>query len=329
MDIGRNIIGRVFNIQKFSIHDGPGIRTVVFLKGCPLNCWWCSNPEGKKEKCSLVFYSDRCCYCGKCMQSCPHHVHKIKNHLPNPDHIIHRHYCTYCGQCITNCPNQALQIIGSDRSVLEILEDILMDNVFYEHSGGGVTLSGGEPTAQPQFTHALLKACKANNINTALETSGLFNWKIFKKNLALLDYILIDLKSLNNLNHNKYTGVTNDVILSNIKKLLLQNEQSNATLIYVPVIIRVPIIPGVNATLEDINAIAKFIVTNNPRNILKYIDVLPYHEYGKHKYQNLGEEYLMDRLDQSSNVSVIQAKNIFDFHGLNCKINEPFNKSEK
>jgi len=317
------IKGRIFNIQRFSIHDGPGIRTLIFLKGCPLKCWWCSNPEGITKEFNLIFYSDKCSYCGACVKVCPNAVHKIENKDYGNIHLLIRERCNYCRQCVNLCYKQALNIVGDDLYIHEIFKDILTDIVFYDQSGGGVTIGGGEPMYQPEITFELIKKCKLNNINTAIETCGLFEWNKFKDILKLLDYVLIDIKMIDALKHFKYTGAGNEIILKNIRKILLQDEREVSLLPYMPVIIRIPVIPNINDSRKDLTAAAIFLAKNNSKNILQYVDLLPYHEYGRHKYIGLGIKNKMDvfnkfKIDESF---LIDAKKIFNRHGFLCKIN--------
>ncbi len=274
MSANRNQTGVVFNIQKFSVNDGPGIRTVVFLKGCPLHCKWCANPESQSTKVQILWDQKKCIGCKHCIETCPNKaIHQQGNNI-----IIQHDLCNGCLKCEKECPGNALKHEGDTKTVQEVLDVVLQDEVFYEESGGGVTLSGGELLAQPAFAIELLKACKEEQIHTACETTGFAQTDTFLKVIENIDYILFDMKHWNTNMHQNYTGVPNELILENIKKAI----ESGKT-----VLPRTPVIPGFNNTLEDAQGLA---------DRLKYVgatrvQLLPFHQFGENKYDLLNENY--------------------------------------
>lgn len=236
----------IFNIQRFSIHDGPGIRTTVFLKGCSLNCFWCHNPEGIHTKPEVLFYSDRCIYCGECLSKCEHSAHTINNNT----HEYNRDLCVVCGDCIQFCYSDALELTGKTITAEDVFEEILKDKDYYASSGGGVTLSGGEPMLHSAFSISILKKCKAENIHTAIETSGNCRWSQIEEALPYTDLIMMDIKHLDTDKHKSATGVHNGLILENAERISEVN---------IPVIFRIPVIPTVNDAEEEIAAISGFV----------------------------------------------------------------------
>ena len=273
--------GLVFNIQKFSLHDGPGIRTIVFLKGCPLACLWCSNPEGQSASAELVYTRERCIgtdACDRCLPLCPEHAIRRDE---DGKVSIHRASCDGCGACVDACPSQALEISGHWVGVAEVLREVEEDDAFYRRSGGGLTLSGGEPLAQGAFVLALLRAARARGIDTAVETSGLCNWKTMHAVAPLVDRFFFDIKCLDSEKHERVTGVPNQKILENFRRLRAEFPE-------VPVVVRTPVIPGVNDAEEDIGAIAAFIREAGGASAY---ELLPYHGFGEAKYHKLGQDY--------------------------------------
>lgn len=273
--------GIVFNIQRFSIHDGPGIRTTVFLKGCPLGCFWCHNPEGLHKRIEVQFWPYRCIGCGKCVQICEHGVHE----LPNGEHMLHRERCVLCGRCVDNCYAGALQMSGRRMEVAQVLAEILQDTAFYETSGGGVTLSGGEPLLQINFSQALLKACKQEGLHTAVETCADISWQDLSGVLTLIDMLMIDIKIMDSDKHKKTTGRSNSRILDNIRRLGQTDK---------PILFRVPVVPTVNDQPEEIIAIAEFVnglrATRQERNSIR-LELLFFHQLASEKYRSIGLTY--------------------------------------
>ncbi len=269
--------GLIFDIQRYSVHDGPGIRTLVFLKGCPLKCLWCSNPEGQDHKPELAFRPTLCIACGVCIGVCPARAIRLKDQLIEIDRIM----CNLCGECIKVCSPEALSVVGRWVTVEQALEDVERDRVFYEASQGGITLSGGEPLFQAGFTEALLKACKARGMATAIETSGYAPWHSLERAIKYADLILYDIKHVNSLRHRQFTGVSNKPILENARKM--------AGLGF-PLAIRCSVIPGFNDDPQDMDALFRFTKTLPG---VKHIDLLPYHRLGESKYTMLGRDYAL------------------------------------
>ncbi|MBS7614331.1 glycyl-radical enzyme activating protein [Candidatus Bathyarchaeota archaeon] len=272
--------GTIFDIQRFSVHDGPGIRTTIFLKGCTLRCFWCQNPEGIHLKPEVMFYPDRCIYCGNCLLACPNKAHVVKEDA----HVFLREKCTACGKCAQTCYAGALVLVGREMTVDEVVDEVLRDKVFYETSGGGVTLSGGDPIVQYSFSRALLKKCKKVGLHTAIETAANCQWKILASLLPMLDLVMMDIKHVDSEKHKKATGVSNKIILNNAVRLSKTKK---------PLILRVPIIPGFNDTKSEVEAIAEFV---KEFSNLEYLELLPFHRLGEGKYKALGLEYSASNL---------------------------------
>ncbi|MBM3167169.1 MAG: glycyl-radical enzyme activating protein [Chloroflexi bacterium] len=296
--------GLVFNIQRYSIHDGPGIRTTVFLKGCPLKCKWCSNPESINPSPELMVRESQCDGCGKCVEPCTHHAIELHD-----DHVhIDRSKCDLCLKCAEACPRGAIELSGKYMSVEEALEECSKDEIFYQNSGGGVTLSGGEPLYQPEFTLNLLQACKEKALNTAIDTSGFANWKIIEKMLPYIDLVLYDIKHLDPEMHASATGVSNEVILDNLQKIV----KSGKTRVW----IRIPVIPNFNDSETYIEKLAKTLVGMPAEKI----SLLGYHEWGKSKYFSLGKEYPLNGCAPLAEERLESLKDIMQSRGLQVTI---------
>lgn len=296
-------LGTVINIQKYSVHDGPGIRTTVFFKGCPLRCWWCHNPESQNPKHEIMFFKERCTNCGVCIRRCPQKAIELKEGYPK----IEESKCTLCGKCTDFCPNSAREHVGKDMTVQELMKEIIKDEVFYDESGGGVTFSGGEPLVHTDFLNEVLKLCKERGIHTALDTSGFAPWEKLEKIADKVDLFLYDIKLMDNEKHLKYIGVQNIDILENLKKL-----SDRGCNIY----IRMPIIAGVNDDDEHINEAIKFI---SNLNIIQ-VNLLPYHKMGMDKYRRLKMEYNLTGLEQPSNERMGEIKDKFKKAGIKFEI---------
>ena len=270
----RTIQGTVFNIQKFSVNDGPGIRTVVFLKGCPLRCKWCANPESQLTKIQVLWDYKKCIKCRHCIDVCPKQAIRYTDDCIIIDHVK----CNSCRQCVMECPQKAVKTEGEIKSVQEVLDIVLQDEVFYEESGGGITLSGGEMLAQPQFSMELLKAAKEEGLHTCCETTGYADPEVFKKIIENVDYVLFDMKHWNADKHKEGTGVTNELPICNMKY---------ANAIGKEVLARIPVIPGFNDSLEDAKQLALLLKETGT----KQCQLLPFHQFGENKYALLNKEY--------------------------------------
>ncbi len=273
--------GLIFDIQKFSVNDGPGIRSTVFFKGCPLRCIWCHNPESKKAVPEIFYNAKKCTLCRKCAEVCPVSAHVFENNT----HTFLRDKCQGCSECVKVCHAKALEAVGKSVTAQEVIKELITDKPFYETSGGGVTLSGGEPMYQFEFAEELLTLCRAEGLHTAMETCGMAPSESFRKIAPLVDLFLFDYKLTDPEEHKKYTGASNELILKNLELLDEMGSQ---------IILRCPIIPGINDTEEHFSAIAK--LANSLKNILE-INVEPYHSLGSHKAEKLGVEYALEKTE--------------------------------
>jgi len=270
--------GIIFDIKRYALHDGPGIRTTVFFKGCPLSCWWCHNPESQDFHPEVILRAQRCARCAACVAACPQGAIT----LPAEDGrgpITDRAACTACWQCVQACFSGARQLVGQEVSVRALMTEILRDRSFFDESGGGVTFSGGEPLSQPRFLAAVLRACRQEEIHTAVDTSGYAPWTVFDALRHDVDLFLYDLKIFDAQRHRRYTGVSNELILENLTRLARLGHA-----IYV----RVPVIPGINDDEDNLRQIAAF-VAGQPG--IQRLDILPYHPSAAAKYAGLERSY--------------------------------------
>lgn len=294
----------VFDIRKFSVHDGPGIRTTVFFKGCPLSCWWCHNPEAQSPAQELMLWPSRCVRCGECVPVCPQEaIEQYSGQI-----ITDRERCIVCSTCTDTCVAEARELVGRRMTVEEVMEVVERDRAFYEESGGGVTFSGGEPLAQRAFLAALLRACRAAGFHTALDTTGYAPWKVIDSIREDVDLFLYDLKLMDNERHRQYTGVPNGLILHNLSALAERGHR---------IIVRVPVIPGINDDDENLNRLAEF-VSSLPR--VRRVDLLPYHAAANGKYERIDRVNRLPDMQPPSEERMEEIANILQQHHLQVKI---------
>jgi pyruvate formate lyase activating enzyme len=267
--------GIVFDIMRFSTRDGPGIRTTVFLKGCPLACQWCHNPESQKTKPELMLRPGLCINCQECVNTCSQGAISVLDGtvITDPAH------CNLCGECVEVCYAEARAMVGREMTVSEVIAEVMKDAPFYEESGGGVTFSGGEVFTQPGFLLELVKACKQRDLNITIDTCGFVQWTMLEKTIPYVDLYLYDLKVIDDETHRKYTGVSNQLILSNLSKLAEYGAR---------IIVRIPVVPGVNDTEQSLHELAE-VVSSMPQ--IERLELLPYHQAGVEKYNRLNRPY--------------------------------------
>ena len=294
--------GIIFNIQGYCIHDGPGIRTSVFLKGCPLRCLWCQNPESHSRDPELLFAEEKCAGCGKCVQVCPEKAIRMHAKASQTD----RRLCKSTGLCIDACPNEARAVIGRWATTDEVFKEIAADALFYQESGGGVTLSGGEPLAQPEFAAGILKKCRDAGFHTALDTCGYASWATAREVLRHVNLVLFDFKHMNPEMHKKYTGVSNELILQNAEKM--HHEMS------IPMWARITLVPGFNDSAENIEATAGFIA--NRLSTAIPVHLLPYHRFGEAKWERLDRKNETASIEIPDEQQLVEFRRIFESFGL-------------
>jgi pyruvate formate lyase activating enzyme len=289
----------VFNVMRFATHDGPGIRTVVFFKGCPLSCWWCHNPESQSFQPDRLYFVERCRHCLECAAICPEHA------ISEVDGVVYTSAaCSLCGTCTTVCMAEARQIAGQRYTVEGLMAEVEKDVVFYDESGGGVTLSGGEPLSQPVFVTLFLAACRERGIITSLETCGFAQPDVFQQVALQADLVLFDLKFVDPMKHRQYTGVSNDLILRNLEQLVARQR---------PLTVRIPIVPGVNDSTEDIGGFVEYLSRLRP----PAIELLPYHRIGAEKYRRLGLPYKLPDTPQPAAADLAPFRDALTEAGLN------------
>jgi len=297
--------GKIYDIQKFAIHDGPGIRTLVFMKGCPLKCLWCSTPQTQNSSPDLLYIEVNCKFCHSCVEACPKEAIKLSDEGKIK---IDRNLCNTCGECVESCQNEALKIVGDERTVEELYSEIMKDSPFFRRSNGGVTVGGGEPTMQPEFVSTLLNKFKKTFIHTALETCGYVKWENLEMILEHIDLLYFDIKHMDPLEHKKITGVSNDLILENARKASKMR----------PIIIRIPLIPGLNDSEENLLNTARF-AAGLGENFLR-IELLPYHKFGTGTYSQLGRKYELKDLEPPSEEYMSKLKKIIESCGVKAQI---------
>ncbi|MCL5072548.1 MAG: glycyl-radical enzyme activating protein [Actinobacteria bacterium] len=303
----KSVKGTVSDIQRFSVHDGPGIRTLVFLKGCNLRCRWCSNPETQKYETELFFQPSKCIGDMACVDKCPHAAIEIQIKDRKREVYFDRKLCRNCGKCAEVCCSKARIMKGYQSSADEVFQVILKDKEFYANSGGGVTIGGGEPLIQADFVAAIFKRCKENGINTGIETAGYIPWEQIKKVILYTDFYLYDLKHMDPKKHLAYIGKDNYLIIKNLQKLVHMKKN---------IIIRTPVIPGFNNTVSELNSIANHIRLLG----LKEWNLLPYNDLGRGKYKLLGREYPMKNDKSLQKEDLEELTRQLDTEGILVKI---------
>ena len=299
----------IFNIQSYSIHDGPGIRVTVFEKGCPLRCVWCANPESNLAKPQLMTYHTRCTGCGRCVAVCPNQAIRLDEKDGKILEFTDRNLCVDCGACVSVCPAEARELAGEEKTVRQVLDKVLQDKLFMEGSGGGMTISGGECLMHPEFTAALLYAAKQEGIHTAVESCSFASRNVVDQVFQYVDLALLDIKHMDSNKHMEYTGVPNEQILDNILHVYHD--------LKVPVSIRVPTIPGYNDSDENISAMAQFVSERMGKDV--EVHLLPYHRMGESKNESLGNEMNLS-IEVPAQAHMEHLKTLVESFGLKAQI---------
>jgi len=298
------VTGRVFDIKRYSIHDGPGIRTTVFLKGCALRCLWCHNPESVDLKPELMHWPSRCSRCYSCITACP--LGAIAKEAAGAV-VIDRRICNLCGRCAEACLYDAMQMVGRDMSVDDVLAEVEKDRIFYEQSGGGVTLSGGDPFVQSAFAEALLEGCRSRGIRTALDTAGMSQNGVLDGLTAKTDLVLYDLKCMDDARHREMTGVSNVPIIENLKRLAARGTE---------IWIRIPLVRGVN---DDDDNIRRTIAFLKSLKTIKRVGILPYHSGGLEKARRIGQESHFRKFETPSEERIAAVEAAFREAGFDVR----------
>ncbi len=317
--MGKNIKGHVFDIQRYTLHDGPGIRTGVFLQGCPLRCLWCHSPESCSDAGEIAWMQMLCVgveKCGECLNACKSGALSKGNEIYSKiakENIqlirIDRTACTKCGECAKLCSSKALYLTARMMSVNEVVDIIMKDERYYRRTGGGVTVSGGEPMLQDVFTSAVLKECKSMGLHTALDTSGFAEWAKYEKIMKFVDLVLFDLKHMDSAASLESTGVRNELILENLKKLADWGASIQ---------IRIPVIPGYNDSENNLEETAN--MCRSLGSSVKLVQILPYHRLGIAKYERIGKSYAMPAVEPPSKSQMEQHKKFFESYGLTVQV---------
>ena len=297
--------GLIFLIQGYSIQDGPGIRTTVFMKGCPLDCLWCQNPESKERCPELMSHADKCMACGHCIEVCSMGALTLSE---TEGRKIDRAKCNNCLECVNVCPAGALTGVGEYMSVNQVVSEIEKDAIFYYRSGGGVTISGGEPLFQERFVYELLKACKQRGLHTALDTCGYADWPTMKKMLKHVDLVLYDIKHMDPGLHRKATGKSNEVILKNLRRIPHS----------VRVWLRIPLIPGYNDSDENLNEVGRL----GKEIGVEKVSILPFNRFGEAKYPNMGQAFTMAEIQPPTQERIKEAEERIKRFGLKTTIGQ-------
>jgi pyruvate formate lyase activating enzyme len=294
------VIGNVFRIERFAVHDGPGIRTTVFLKGCPLRCWWCHSPESQSALPELMYRPERCIRCFKCVEQCQLGAVSRAGDVP----VVDQDLCRWCGSCADVCPSGARVRTGQLMTAADLVGAVERDTLFYDESGGGVTFSGGEPFVQPEFLLEALEGCRRKRLHTAVDTCGMADRDMLMQAVGLVDLFLFDIKLMDDERHRQFTGVSNGRILDNLRALVEARAR---------VWIRMPLVPGVNDDPADLRQVGQFLA----RLGLSRVDVLPYHRAGTAKYPALGREYRLPETEVPA-AATVEAVRILSSFGLDA-----------
>jgi len=296
--------GVIFDVKRYSIHDGPGIRTTVFLKGCPLACWWCHNPESQSMFSEVVYRQERCIGCGACEKACPRGAISLtqRGYTADPDR------CGGCGKCASVCPSGARELVGRSVTVMEAVKEIEKDQLFFDESGGGVTFSGGEPLAQPDFLVEALAECKKREIHTAVDTTGHAQPDIIMGVARHADLFLYDIKHMDSAKHRLYTGVGNELILENLKRLASAGSAIN---------VRIPVIPGINDDETNIRSTGEFLASLPG---VRDVNILPYHGIAETKYRRFEMDYRLGGLAAPDEKDMKRISKMLGLHGLRVTI---------
>lgn len=297
-------MGIIFNIQRYCLHDGDGIRTNVFFKGCPLRCIWCHNPEGLTADISVSFNSEKCTLCGRCLADC------AGREIKDGRLVLDRSKCTACNKCVDNCLTFANELLGKSVTAQEVIDEVLRDKIYYKTSGGGMTLSGGEPSSQPSFALELIRKAAEHGISTCIETCGIGSRDFYQKAFDLSCTFLFDLKCMDPERHRELTGADNDRIISNLEYLFELGAD---------IVIRIPLIPGINDTEDDISALCDFLIKHKGK--YRYAEIMPYHTFGISKAKRIGKEDIYVSSDATAD-DKSRWKEAFLKKGLDVKISE-------
>jgi len=301
------VIGCIWDIKKYALHDGPGIRTTVFFKGCPLQCLFCCNPESQHFHPEILWIGENCIRCNSCQEICPTNAIYEEE---EGEKLVDAERCDLCGLCVNRCPGEALSLVGRLVTVDEVLREVAQDAVFYQRSGGGLTLSGGEPTAQTDFAYELLRQykIKEHGLHTAIDTCGYVEWSKLAHLLEYTDLILYDIKHMDSHQHSRLTGVGNELILQNAIRIAQSHKQ---------LVIRLPLIPGYNDTEENVRRTAEFA---HKLPGVEEINLLPYHRLGESKYARLGRKYALSGMISLPQERIALIRSITESFGLRVKI---------